>query len=200
MITHKGTQTIQTHTSKPEWYDCDFFPITKEQQYSSKVDRKSGLRFAERCDCALILRFIRDLAEYEHLSDAVVATEEALAEWLFDKQAAEVLFAVVDGREVGFALFFSNFSTFLGRAGMYLEDLYVLPDFRGQGIGTSMLRALAGLADERGYGRFEWACLDWNIKSIKLYRTLGAEPMSGWTTYRLSGDDIAKFAYGRQYT
>ena len=160
------------------------------------MGRKTVFRFAERGDCAMILSFISGLAEFEHLADEVVATEEALAYWLFDKKTAEVLFAMIDGREVGFALFFPNYSTFLGRAGLYMEDLYVLPDFRGRGIGTSMLRELARIADERGYGRFEWACLDWNTRSIELYRSFGAEPMSDWTTYRLSGDDIAKFAYG----
>ena len=161
---------------------------------SAAVERNAVFRFAERGDCALILRFIRDLAEFEQLSDQVVATEELLAEWLFDKRAAEVLFAVVDGREAGFALFFTNFSTFLGRAGMYLEDLYVLPDFRRLGVGTSILRELARIAVKRGYGRFEWACLDWNTPGIELYRSFGAEPMSGWTTYRLSGDKLKELA------
>ena len=143
-------------------------------------------RFAQRDDCAIILRFIRELAEYERLGNEVVATEDLLSEWLFDKHTAEVLFAVVEGQEVGFALFFSSFSTFLGRAGMYLEDIYVGPEHRGHGIGTSMFRELARIAAERGYGRFEWACLDWNTPAIELYRKLGAEPMSDWTTYRLS--------------
>ena len=151
-------------------------------------------RCAGRGDCALILSFIRGLAKYERLEHELAATDELLAEWLFDKHAAEVLFAVVDGREAGFALFFSNFSTFLGRAGLYLEDLYILPEFRGRGIGTAMLRELAGIAVERGYGRFEFACLDWNTPSIEFYSSLGAEPMSDWTTYRLSGDTLAKLA------
>ena len=158
---------------------------------------KTYFRYAERGDCALILRFIRGLAEFERLSSEVVATEETLAEWLFDKRAAEVLFAVDHGKEIGFALFFTNFSTFLGRAGLYLEDLYVLPEFRRRGVGTSLLRELAKIAVERGYGRFEWACLDWNTQSIELYDSLGAEPMSDWTTYRLSGEKLTGFASGR---
>ena len=153
-------------------------------------------RFAERGDCPLVLRFISELAEYEHLGKEVVATEALLSEWLFDKRAAEVLFAVADGREVGFALFFASFSTFLGRAGMYLEDIYVTPERRGRGIGTAMLRELARMAMERGYGRFEWACLDWNTPAIGLYRSFGAEPMGDWTTYRLSGSALGEFAKG----
>ena len=151
-------------------------------------------RFALRDDCAIILRFIRELAEYELMENEVVATEELLGEWLFDKRAAEVLFAVADGHEVGFALFFPNFSTFLGRAGLYLEDLFVLPDYRGRGIGAALLRELARIAVDRGYGRFEWACLDWNKPSIDFYLSLGAKPMSDWTGYRLSGDTLTEFA------
>ena len=149
-------------------------------------------RTAERSDCALILNFIRDLAEYEHMENDVVATEELLQEWLFGKRAAEVIFAVIDGKEVGFALFFANFSTFLGRAGLYLEDIYVLPEHRRRGIGTAFFRELARIAVERGYGRFEWACLDWNTPSINFYKRLGSEPMSEWTTYRLSGETLRK--------
>ena len=157
----------------------------------------TAFRFAQRADCALILSFIRDLAEFEHMENEVVATEEMLALWLFEKCSADVLFAIADGKEVGFALFFTNFSTFLGRAGLYLEDLYVLPEYRGRGIGTSIMRELAKIAVKRGCGRFEWACLDWNTKSIELYRSYGAEPMSDWTTYRLSGDMLTGFANGK---
>ena len=153
-------------------------------------------RFAEREDCALILRFIRELAAYEHMENEVVATEALLAEWLFDKHVAEVLFAVVDGQEIGSALFFTNFSTFLGRAGLYLEDLYVLSGYRGRGVGAAMLRELARIAIERGYRRFEWACLDWNKPSVDFYLSLGAKPMSDWTSYRLSGDTLIEFAKG----
>ena len=153
-----------------------------------------SFRFAERNDCAIILRFIQGLAKYEHLENDVVATEELLAEWLFDKNIAQVLFAIVDGLEVGFALFFSSFSTFLGRAGMYLEDIFVSSEYRGHGIGTAMFRKLAKIAVERGYGRFEWACLDWNTPSIEFYHALGAEPVNGWTTFRLTGDSIIGLA------
>jgi GNAT superfamily N-acetyltransferase len=160
------------------------------------TDRGLSLLFrpAERCDCALILRFIRELAEYEKMANEVVATEELLAEWLFDKRAAEVVFTVVGSKEVGFALFFPNFSTFLGRSGLYLEDLYVMPEYRNQGIGKAMLKELARIAVERGYGRFEWWCLDWNTPSIEFYRSLGAEPMSDWTVYRVSGDKLTDLA------
>ena len=151
-------------------------------------------RFAEAADCALILSFIRGLAEYEKMSDQVVATEELLREWIFDKQKAEVLFACDEGREVGFALFFHNFSTFLGRAGIYLEDLFVLPEYRGKGYGKGLLRRLAQIALERGCGRLEWWCLDWNQLSIEFYRSLGAEPMEEWTTYRLTGETLREMA------
>ena len=146
-----------------------------------------SFRFAVREDTPLILSFIRALAAYEQMADQVIATEELLAEQLFDRGNAEVLFALEDGKEVGFALFFHNFSTFLGRAGLYLEDLYVLLDHRGTGYGKALLHQLARIARERGYGRMEWWCLDWNRPSIDFYLSLGAEPMRDWTVYRLSG-------------
>lgn len=151
-------------------------------------------RFAERKDVSLILTFIRDLASYEKLEHEVVATPTLLEEWLFDKEKAEVLFAIVDEKEVGFALFFHNFSTFLGRAGIYLEDLYVMPDYRGRGIGTALIKRLAHIARERGCGRLEWWCLDWNVSSIAFYKNLGAEPMDDWTVYRISGESLDKLA------
>ena len=151
-------------------------------------------RFAEVRDVPRILEFIRLLAEYEHMSDDVVATEELLTEWLFEKKSAEVLFALEDGKEVGFALFFRNFSTFLGRSGLYLEDLFVLPEYRGRGYGKGLLTRLAGIARERGYGRFEWSCLDWNQPSIDFYRALGAEPMSDWTVYRVASKALDALA------
>ena len=120
------------------------------------------IRFATENDCALILHFIRDLAEYEKMADQVVASEELLREWIFEKQKAEVLFVCEEGKELGFALFFHNFSTFLGRAGIYLEDLFVLPEYRGKGYGKALLKKLAQIAVERGCGRLEWSCLDWN--------------------------------------
>ena len=151
-------------------------------------------RSAERKDVPLILAFIRALAEYEHMADQVVADEATLEEWLFDRQKAEVLFALLEGREVGFALFFHNFSTFLGRAGLYLEDLFVLPEYRNRGVGKAILRRLAALAVERRCGRLEWWCLDWNAPSIAFYRSLGAEPMSDWTVYRIAGDTLRDLA------
>ena len=151
-------------------------------------------RFAERKDVSLILKFIKDLAEYEKMLDEVIADEPTLEEWIFDKKKAEVIFAVVGGEEVGFALFFHNFSTFLGRAGLYLEDLFVLPEYRGKGYGKAILKRLAEIAVERKCGRLEWWCLDWNKPSIDFYRSLGAEPMSDWTVYRLSGDTLKKLA------
>ena len=153
-----------------------------------------SFRSAERRDVPLILRYIRELARYEKLEEEVVATEEILEEWLFDKEKAEVIFAVVEGKEVGFALFFHNFSTFLARAGIYLEDLYVEPAHRGQGIGTALFRELARIAVARGCGRLEWWCLDWNTPSIEFYRSLGAEAMDDWTVYRISGETLSKLA------
>lgn len=150
-------------------------------------------RFAERKDCALILDFIKKLADYEKLSDEVVANESLLEEWIFDKKKAEVIFAVVDGKEVGFALFFHNFSTFLGRAGIYLEDLFVLEEYRGNGYGKALLKKLAQITRERGCGRLEWCCLDWNTPSVDFYLALGAERMDDWTTFRLSGDTLTNF-------
>lgn len=149
-----------------------------------------SFRFAEPGDAALILRFIRALAAYEHMENEVVATEELLERWLFEEKSAEVLFAVANGEEAGFALFFHNFSTFLGRPGLYLEDLFVLPEQRGNGYGKAILRKLAGIAVERGYGRLEWSCLDWNQPSIDFYLSLGATPMSDWTGYRVTGDTL----------
>lgn len=148
------------------------------------------VRFAEEKDVAKILFFIRELAAYEKMSDEVVATEELLREWIFEKKKAEVLFAAEDGKEIGFALFFHNFSTFLGRAGIYLEDLYVMEEYRGRGYGKALLRKLAALALERGCGRLEWSCLDWNRPSIEFYRSLGAVPMDEWTVYRAAGNTL----------
>ncbi len=136
------------------------------------------IRFATREDAGKILAFIKELAAYEKMENEVVATEDLLCEWVFDKQKAEVIFAVEDGVEVGFALFFHNFSTFLGRAGIYLEDLYVKPEYRGRGFGKALIKRLAAIAKERGCGRLEWWCLDWNKPSIDFYLSLGAEPMN----------------------
>ena len=154
-------------------------------------------RFAQEEDCRLILKFIKSLAKYEKMSDEVVATEEILREWLFMKKKAEVIFVLDGEKEVGFALFFHNFSTFLGRAGIYLEDLYVRPSYRGKGYGKALLIKLAQIAVTRGCGRLEWACLDWNQPSIDFYRSLGAVPMDEWTVYRVSGKTLEKMAKRR---
>ena len=152
------------------------------------------IRYATEKDTALILDFIRGIAEYEKMSDEVVATEELLQEWIFEKKSAEVIFAMEDGVEVGFALFFYNFSTFVGRAGLYLEDLFVKVEHRGKGYGKALLQKLAQIAVERGCGRMEWVCLDWNKPSIDFYRSLDAVPMDEWTIYRLTGDTLKNLA------
>lgn len=151
-------------------------------------------RYAEKSDIALILKFIKELAEYEKMLDEVIATEELLEEWLFEKKKAEVIFAEADGTPAGFALFFHDFSTFLGRAGIYLEDLYVKPEYRGSGIGRSLLKKMAEIAVERGCGRLEWWCLDWNKPSIDFYLSMGAEPMKDWTVYRIAGKTLKELA------
>ena len=153
-----------------------------------------SIRYATEADAGLILEFIRELATYEKMLDDVVATEELLKEWLFEKKSAEVIFAMEGDVEVGFALFFHNFSTFLGRAGLYLEDLFVKPEYRGKGYGKGLLRKLAQIAAERGCGRFEWSCLDWNQPSIDFYLSLDAKPMDEWTIYRLTGDTLINMA------
>ncbi len=152
------------------------------------------IREATRDDLALILQFIKDLAVYEKMLDDVVATEELLEEWIFEKGIAEVIFAVEDDVEVGFALFFHNYSTFVGRGGLYLEDLFVLPVHRGKGYGKALFRELARIAIERDCGRMEWTCLDWNQPSIDFYLSLDAEPMDEWTVYRLSGETLENLA------
>lgn len=158
------------------------------------MNKELTFRYAERNDLPLILSFIRGLAEYEHMSDQVVADEVTLETWLFDQPRAEVLLASAGGREVGFALFFHNFSTFLGRSGIYLEDLFVLPEYRGMGYGKALLKKLASIAVERKCGRLEWSCLDWNKPSIDFYLSLGAKPLSDWTMYRITGDTLAELA------
>lgn len=153
------------------------------------------IRAATEEDASLILSFIRELAEYEGLSREVVATEEALRENLFgERRYAEVLIGEQGGTPAGFALFFHNFSTFLGKPGIYLEDLYVRPEFRGSGIGRELLAGLARLTVERGCGRLEWWVLDWNEPSIGFYKKLGAVPMDDWTVYRLTGRALEEMA------
>lgn len=146
------------------------------------------IRFATEHDVTLILSFIRELAAYELMSNQVVATEESLHKWLFTMKKAEVLIGEVAGVAIGFALFFPNFSTFVGKPGLYLEDLYIQPKYRNQGYGKKFFQRLAEIAIQRDYGRFEWACLDWNEPSIHFYQSLGAKPLNDWTIYRL---DIA---------
>lgn len=142
-------------------------------------------REATEEDAPLILDFIRGLADYEKMSDLVVATEDTLREWIFKKRGANVIFALCDGAPAGFALYFYNFSTFLGRSGLYLEDLFVRPEYRGGGVGKGLLRRLSEIALENGCGRLEWSCLDWNTPSVAFYRSLGATAMDEWTTFRL---------------
>lgn len=151
-------------------------------------------RYAERKDVSLILKFIIELARYEKMENEVIATEDLLDKWLFEEKKAEVIFAVVDDKEIGFVLFFHNFSTFLGRAGIYLEDLYIMPEYRGCGYGKATLQKLAQIAVQRGCGRLEWWCLDWNKSSIDFYLSLGAEPMEDWTVYRIAGDTLKNLA------
>lgn len=145
------------------------------------------IRTAQPDDTPLILSLIRELAEYEKLADQVTADEKTLHTWLFEKQSADVLIAECEGQPIGYALYFHNFSTFLGRSGIYIEDIYIRPAYRGRGFGKQMFVHIGGLAVSEGCGRLEWACLDWNAPSIAFYRSLGADSMDGWSVYRLSG-------------
>ncbi len=151
-------------------------------------------RFATKEDAGKILFFIKQLAKYEKMENEVIATESLLEEWIFDKKKAEVIFALEQEKEVGFALFFHNFSTFLGWSGIYLEDLFVLEEYRGKGYGKGLLKELARITVNRGCGRLEWSCLDWNEPSINFYKSLGATLMDEWTVYRLTGDTLTKMA------
>lgn len=153
-----------------------------------------NIRFAKEEDTKLILNFINGLAEYEELSNEVVATEETLKESLFIRKAAEVIIGEYEGIPVGFALFFHNFSTFIGKPGIYLEDLYIRPEMRGKGFGKKMLSFLGKLTIERDCGRLEWSCLDWNKPSIDFYKSMGSIPMDEWTVYRVTGDALEKLA------
>jgi len=154
------------------------------------------LRNATEDDLPVILRLIKELADYEKLVDAVTATEEILRESLFRKRVAEVVLGYCGDELAGFAVYFQTFSTFLGLPGMYLEDLYVIPRFRRHGLGRMLLSRLARIACERGYGRLEWAVLDWNELAIGFYKSLGATPMHDWTVFRLTGDSLRKVADG----
>lgn len=148
-------------------------------------------RCATEDDAALVLEFIKGIATYEKMLDEVVNTEELIKEVVFGKGNAEVIFVLEDGKEVGFALFFHNYSTFVGRSGIHLEDLFVWPEHRGKGYGKALFCEVARIAKERNCGRMEWTCLNWNEPSIKFYLSLGAVPMDEWTTYRLTEDKIA---------
>ena len=152
------------------------------------------IRYATESDVPLILNFIKELADYEQMSDCVEANTELLREWIFDKKIAEVLIAVDDGVEVGFALFFHKFSTFLGKGGIYLEDLYVRPEYRHRGHGLRLIKKLAAIAIERGCGRIEWTCLDWNKSSIDFYHSIGARSLDQWKIFRVDGDQISNLA------
>ena len=153
------------------------------------------IRSTTEADVPVILSLIRELADYERAPNAVVTTEEGLREVLFGpKRSAQVLLELEEGEPVGFAVYFFNFSTWLGRPGLYLEDLFVRPTARGKGYGRALLERLAQIAQERGCGRMEWAVLDWNDPAIQFYKKLGAEPMTEWTVFRLTQDGIAKLA------
>jgi GNAT superfamily N-acetyltransferase len=150
------------------------------------------VRFAVKKDLPLILEFIRGLAEYEHLLDQVQASVSGLGRYLFKEKKAEAIICEYDGKPAGFALFFHNFSTFLGRPGIYIEDLFVKPEFRGKGLGKLLLGFIARTAVERNCGRLEWSCLDWNEPSIAFYKSQGAQPLSEWTMYRVTGKELEK--------
>jgi GNAT superfamily N-acetyltransferase len=159
------------------------------------MNRKFQIRPATVADVPVILRFIRELAVYEKLLHEVTATEDLLRRQLFgERPMAEVILAVEDGMEAGLALFFHNFSTFVGKPGIYLEDLYVRPEFRGRGYGKAMMVYLARLARQRDCGRFEWTVLDWNKPSLDFYQSIGARPMSDWTLHRMMGEALANMA------
>ncbi|MCL1803923.1 MAG: GNAT family N-acetyltransferase [Eubacteriaceae bacterium] len=160
----------------------------------TKSSQNIEIRSATRDDSALILSFVKGLAHHVHLQQYVVSTEDMIEDCIFNKKAAEVIFASLDGVDAGFAVFYQTFSTFLGKAGLYLEDLYVLPDYRGKGIGTELLRSLAQISVERGYCRIEWCVLDWNSGSIEFYKSLGAEAVDGCTIYQMSGEAIDSLA------
>lgn len=158
------------------------------------MEHNFSIRTASSDDVQLILQFIHELADYEKMADQVTATEELLSEWLFEKKIAAVLIGESEGMAVGFALYFYNFSTFLGKAGIYLEDLYIREGYRHRGFGTKFMKALARIATENNCGRLEWWCLDWNQPGIDFYLSLGAQPMEDWTVYRITGQSLTELA------
>ena len=151
-----------------------------------------SFRYANINDTSKILFFIKKIADYEKMTNEVICTEESLNDWLFNKKVAEVIFIEYNKKEIGFALFFHNFSTFVGKGGIYLEDLYLLPEYRGKGYGKALFLEVVKVAKERNCGRMEWCCLDWNTPSINFYKSLGAISMDEWTTYRLDSNTIKK--------
>lgn len=154
------------------------------------------IRKGEDRDLSLIFAFIKNLAEYEKMSDQVLADEDLLYEWLFEKKIAEVYFLMEGEKEVAFVLFFHNFSTFQGRAGLYVEDIFVLPEYRGHGYGKALFQWMAKIAMDRGCSRMEWTCLHWNEPSIRFYRSLGAVPMDQWILFRLTGPALEELGKG----
>jgi GNAT superfamily N-acetyltransferase len=162
--------------------------------HNYQVDDHILLRFAEEKDTSIILEFIRGLAEYEHLLDTVKINEADLKNYLFEKKLIEVVIGEYDGTPAGFALFFHNFSTFVGKPGIFIEDIFVKPEFRGRGLGKIFFSFLAKIAAERRCGRLEWSCLNWNKPSIEFYKKQGAKALDEWTVYRIIGDGINKLA------
>ena len=161
------------------------------------MSNQFNIRPAKPDEAGLVLDFIKKLAEYEKCSDEVVADETTIYHSLFVERSAEVVFAEEDGVVIGFALFFHNFSTFMGRKGLYLEDLFIIPEKRGRGYGKALLKYLANLAVERNCGRMEWICLDWNQSALNVYRSIGAIPMDEWTVQRLTEPVLKRFAKGK---
>ena len=158
------------------------------------MNNSFNIRKAQPGEEGLVLEFIKKLAEYEKCADEVVANEATLRQSLFEERSAEVVFAEEDGVVIGFALFFHNFSTFVGRKGLYLEDLFIIPEKRGKGYGKALLKYLAKLAVERNCGRMEWICIDWNKPALTVYRSIGAIPMDEWTIQRLNEQTLKQFA------
>ena len=152
-------------------------------------------RMATDKDTATVMRFIRELAEHQRLSHALMATEDSIRKWVFEERLADVVIACDNGEDVGFALYYRNFSTILGRVGIHLEDLYVRPEYRGRGYGKALLGFLASLTVKEGCGRLEWICLDWNRPSVEFYLGIGATPLNEWTTYRLDGEALERAAH-----